>query len=153
MKRKKQPALILFILFLLLTLIAAGAFFIMTRPSYQAERVVDEFYTLEQEGEYNKSWELLHTSIQEKFAKGTYIQDRSHVFMNHFGADTFTFTIDGKKKRDNWKMEKDGEPFGVVYEMVVTQTYHGKYGHFLFTQFVYVTKEEGEWRILWDYNK
>lgn len=52
-----------------------------------------------------------------------------------------------------WRMIKDGETFKAVYEFKVQQDFKGKYGHFMFVQYVFVGKEEGEWRILWDYNK
>jgi hypothetical protein len=50
-------------------------------------------------------------------------------------------------------MEKDGDLFETVYEFEVEQTYLGKYGRFMFVQFVYVVREGEEWRIVWDYGR
>ncbi|WBL14840.1 hypothetical protein [Sutcliffiella sp. NC1] len=152
MRRRRQlPAapIIIFILFILLIFLFARA---CLPESAKAKRIVDQFYTYEQKGEFGKSWELLHEAMHQRFEKGSYIQDRAHTFIGHFGAETFTYKIDGGKKKTNWKMQKDGEPIGDTYEFTVTKTYRGKYGHFQFVQYVYVLKEEKDWRILWDYN-
>ncbi|KPB05749.1 hypothetical protein [Bacillus sp. CHD6a] len=119
----------------------------------KAKQIVHEFYKHESNAEYSHSWELLHTKMREKFTRGGYLQDRAHVFNGHFGADTFSFDIGKAKEIKNWKMEKGGEAFGTAYEFEVKQDYHGKYGHFMFVQYVYVVREDGEWRIVWDYNK
>ncbi|WP_223701106.1 hypothetical protein [Sutcliffiella deserti] len=119
----------------------------------KAERLVEDFYAYEQEGDYGRSWELMHSSMQERFQRGSYIQDRAHVFNNHFGAETFTYNVSDAEKLKSWKMVKDGETFDLAYKFKVEQTYKGKYGHFLFVQYVYVVKEEKDWRIVWDYNK
>jgi hypothetical protein len=50
-----------------------------------------EFYEYEQLEDYSRSWELFHSSMKERFPKGDYIQDCVHVFIGHFGADTFEF--------------------------------------------------------------
>ncbi|MGD6831889.1 hypothetical protein ACQCT5_06985 [Sutcliffiella halmapala] len=117
----------------------------------KAERVVEDFYSYEAEGDYGRSWELLHSYVQERFRRGAYIQDRAHVFNGHFGAETFKYEISDAKKVKEWKVEKGGKTFDTAYEFEVEQTYRGKYGHFLFVQYVYVVKEEKEWRIVWDY--
>ncbi|CDQ19190.1 hypothetical protein [Halobacillus karajensis] len=96
---------------------------------------------------------VTNPQMKEKFTKGHYIQDRAHVFMNHFGVDTFEFSIGNVSKLDQWTMEKGAKSLEGVYHTKVVQTYKGKYGHFQLHQDVYVTEEKGEWRILWDYNK
>ena len=139
---------------LLIIPIAALAFFlILLWPSQanQAQKVVNEFYKLEQQGRFSSSWELLHPEIQSRFPKPSYIQDRAHVFMSHFGADTFKYSLNSPSKKRNWKMTNDAEPLDTVYNITVTKSYHGKYGKFYFKQEVYVAREEREWRILWDY--
>ncbi|SEH40313.1 hypothetical protein SAMN05192559_101157 [Halobacillus karajensis] len=153
MKPNRSPKMIF--LFLALTLIMAigVTVFFMTRPVHRAENVVERFYLHEQQGEFSDSWELLHSQMKEKFTKGHYIQDRAHVFMNHFGVDTFEFSIGNVSKLDQWTMEKGAKSLEGVYHTKVVQTYKGKYGHFQLHQDVYVTEEKGEWRILWDYNK
>jgi hypothetical protein len=143
---------LLFIIFLL-----TGGYFLIRyglfSPSRQAIHVVEEFYNYEQTGDYAKSWELLHPSMRERFPKGGYIQDRVHVFMGHFGADTFTFEMGDVTKRTNWKMSKESKGIETVYEIPVIQHYQGKYGTFDFTQYVYVAEEKDDWVILWDFNQ
>ncbi|MFC7062438.1 hypothetical protein [Halobacillus seohaensis] len=121
-------------------------------PGHQSYNVVEEFYTHEQAGDFADSWELLHPLMKERWSKGVYLQDRPHVFINHFGANTFTFTIEKDGKVNDWRMEKESSAFDVTYKFNVTQSYNGKYGKFGFFQEVYVAKDKGEWRILWDYN-
>ena len=65
--------------------------------------------------------------MKQKFTKGHYIQDRAHVFMNHFGIDTFTYTLSKPKKLKSWKMSKE---IMDVYKFTVIQTFEGKYGNF-----------------------
>ncbi|WP_417898697.1 hypothetical protein ABN702_21910 [Bacillus haimaensis] len=118
-----------------------------------AAGTVHQFYEYEQDGDFGRSWELLHPVMQEKFGRSAYFQDKAHVFIGHFGAETFSYEVSDSKKLKDWRMEKEGEVFETVYEFEVELTYHGKYGHFLYIQYVYVVKEEKEWMILWDYKK
>lgn len=138
-------------------LLAAGMLFILRWAFFssggKAEDVVDEFYQYEAKGDFSKSWTLFHSAMKEKFRKGDYIQDRAHVFMNHFGVETFTYSIGKPEKLDKWKMSKTGPDLMEVYKVPVTQTYKGKYGNFNLQQEVFVVKEKDEWRILWDYNQ
>lgn len=122
-------------------------------PSYAAKRVVREFYDYEQEGNFSESWELFHSKMQEKFAKSHYIQDRAHVFLNHFGVNTFEYDLGDVETVKGWKMGDDAAPFEKAYQVSVTQTFKGKYGNFDINQDVYVVKEKDEWKILWDYKK
>lgn len=92
-----------------LALIALGIWmfqFTFFSPSHQAKSAVKEFYTLEQEGNFSESWNLFHSSMKKKWTKGAYIQDRAHVFLNHFGVDTFTYPLKMLKKEraGRWKM-------------------------------------------------
>nr|WP_263324739.1 hypothetical protein [Neobacillus sp. Marseille-Q6967] len=119
----------------------------------EAAEVVIEFYQYEQKGEFASSWALFHSTMKEKFPKGHYIQDRAHVFMNHFGVETFTFTIGETEEFEKWKLSKDGPEFQNVYLVPVTQTYKGKYGNFDLEQKVFAVEEKGKWKILWDYNR
>jgi hypothetical protein len=119
----------------------------------EAKDVVDEFYEYEQDGDFANSWALFHSSMKKKFSKGNYIQDRAHVFMNHFGVETFSYTIGELEELKGWKMSKTGPSLKNVYKVPVTQTYKGKYGNFDLEQEVFVTEEKGKWRILWDYNQ
>ncbi|MBM6619171.1 hypothetical protein [Bacillus suaedaesalsae] len=134
----------IFILYLLGSFLFSGG--------QQAERVVDQFYAYEQDGDFSNSWELLHPDMKKKFEQGDYIQDRAHVFIGHFGADTFSYTIEEEDKVENWRMSKETDSHKVAYKFVVTQKYNGKYGSFSFLQDVYVVDHKGDWVIVWDYN-
>ncbi|WP_233269424.1 hypothetical protein [Alteribacillus sp. YIM 98480] len=137
------------ILLLIITL-----FFTFSRsPSEQAKETVEEFYKHEQQGDFAQSWELFHSDMKDKFSKGHYIQDRAHVFMNHFDVTTFSFTLDKPEKIKNWQMNKDSSKLEEVYQVNVIQTFKGKYGNFDISQEVYVVQEDEEWKIVWDYNK
>lgn len=127
-------------------------FFVIPSEARQVKKVVDDFYSLEQEAKFSSSWELFHSSMQSHFSRDRYISDRPHTFMNHFGVDTFEFEMSRPKKLKNWKLNEDSEKME-AYEVVVTKTYRGTYGHFQFIQYVYVANEEGDWRLLWDYKE
>ncbi|WP_431803947.1 hypothetical protein [Halobacillus andaensis] len=143
--------------FLFIGLIAIGIttllFFLFNSPQHQAREVVEEFYTYEQEGDFSSSWQLLHPQMKDRFSKGHYIQDRAHVFMNHFGVTTFSYNVKDAEKLKDWKMEEDSEAIEEVFSMTVVQTFKGKYGRFDIYQSVFVAEEEGDWLIMWDYNK
>ncbi|SEM66266.1 hypothetical protein SAMN05192533_104269 [Mesobacillus persicus] len=143
------PLIIIFVICLLLFGLGSWLF----SSERDAQAVVEDFYTYEAAGEFSNSWVLLHPFMQERFSKTAYIQDRTHVFIGHFGAETFTYTIGEGEKVEGWKMEKDRSPFDKTYKYLVTQHYKGKYGKFNFQQEVYVTKHKDNWKIVWDYNE
>lgn len=144
--------LILLILITVITVIMI--YFLINKPPEElAVEAVDAFYSFEQEGAFSYSWVMFHPLMKDKFSKGHYIQDRAHVFMNHFGVTTFTYTLGEAVKMKNWKMEKGAEPIEVVYNVTVTQVYKGKYGNFSIVQDAYATLIDGEWKVLWDYRK
>jgi len=122
-------------------------------PKDQATKAINEFYTFEQSGNFSESWEMFHPLMQQKFDKGYYIQDRAHVFMNHFGVTTFTYSLNEPSEVTNWSMEGEDEPIDQAFQFTISQSYNSKYGNFKIVQNVYVTELEGEWRILWDYNQ
>lgn len=141
---------------LLFIAVAVVVVFVLVRVFFfagprQVEQVVQQFYEYEQVGDFAGSWALFHPLMHEKFPKGAYIQDRAHVFMGHFGVETFDFTIGSIDAISDWRMSSSTQRFGKVYAVPVTQSYEGKYGVFEFSQTVYVTKVKGEWLILWDY--
>lgn len=125
---------------------------LLFNSSTQAEDIVGKFYYYEREGNFSDSWELFHPYMKERFTKSSFIQDRAHVFIGHFGADTFSYEISKPVKFDKWKPEEGQDNLRDGYKMVVTQKYAGKYGKFNFQQDVYVVKHKGKWAILWDYN-
>ena len=76
--------------------------------------------------------------MKEKFTKAAYIQDRSHVFIGHFGAETFSYEISEAEHIEGWRAAKGEKSFKSAYKFEVTQMYTGKYGKFSFIQEVYV---------------
>ncbi len=151
-KKSKLPV-ILIAAVVVIGLVVLGIFMLRQSPSEQAREAVETFYDHEQKGEFASSWQLFHPLMKEKFAKGHYIQDRAHVFMNHFGVTTFTYSLSDMKKIEGWSMTKEAEPINIVYATTVTQTYKGKYGNFALHQEVFAAKVKEEWKILWDYKK
>ncbi len=116
------------------------------------EEFVEQFYKYESEAVFSKSWEMLHSEMKTKFpSKASYVQDRSHVFLQHMGVATFSYSIGKAEKKKEWQMAKDSEVFVEVYEVPVTLHFNSKYGRFQLEQNCYVLEEEGEWYMLWDY--
>ncbi len=144
--------------YVLLILLIAGigtaiSLFFYTSPEKRAIEAVETFYTYEQDGAYSDSWAMFHPFMQEKFPKGRYLQDRAHVFMNHFGVTTFSFIIGEAVELKNWKPEEGAESIDVVYKVPVSQIYKGKYGNFTLVQNVFVTEVDNKWKVLWNYKK
>ncbi|WP_141431105.1 hypothetical protein [Bacillus sp. 03113] len=154
MRRRRSPRILLVAAALIIVL---GLFLflrlIFYSPSQEVTRAVDRFYQYEQAGDFAKSWELFHPVMKMKFSKGVYIQDRAHVFMNHFGVETFQYTFAKPEKIKGWKMSKDSETFKLVYKVPVVQEFRGKYGHFDIHQDVFVVEGKDGWMVLWDYNQ
>jgi hypothetical protein len=142
--------MVLLVLVVAVLMLIRGSWF---SPAKEAVAVVEEFYLFEQEGEFASSWNLFHSTMKERFSKGHYIQDRAHVFMNHFGVETFNFTMSEPEKIDQWKISKTGPAIKNAYKVLVTQTYKGTYGNFDLVQEVFAVQEKDEWTILWDYNQ
>ncbi|KKB44104.1 hypothetical protein [Bacillus thermotolerans] len=126
---------------------------IVPSPGEEAWATVNEFYQYEQEGNFSESWELFHPFMKEKFDKGHYLQDRAHVFMNHFGVETFEYSLDDPVELEIWKPAEDGPEFKIVYRVTVVQQYKGKYGNFSIEQDVFVVEEKDEWLVMWNYNE
>ncbi|KAB7707641.1 hypothetical protein F9802_06300 [Bacillus aerolatus] len=126
---------------------------VSSSPGEEAQEAVDEFYQFEQEGDFTNSWKLFHPYMKEKFTKGAYIQDRAHVFMNHFGVETFSYTLGEPEELETWKPSKEAPVLRWVYKVPVVQVYKGKYGNFSLQQEVFVVQEKDEWLILWDYDQ
>lgn len=62
-RRSRSPNIIAVIATAVLIVGIIVAAFYTASPSQQAKRVVDQFYSLEQEGRYSSSWELFHPLI------------------------------------------------------------------------------------------
>ena len=154
MRRSQRKKLLLFVIILIFFLSVWGCSRIryFYSPGYQTSKVVEAFYTFEQDGDFGDSWELLHPLMKEKWTKTDYMRDRIHVFVGHFGTETFEFAVVKDIEIKDWSMAEEIQPLDIVYKYNVTQTYRGKYGKFSFSQEVYVAKDGDDWRILWDYN-
>lgn len=125
--------------------------FLLFNEKTRAQNAVERFYLFEQEGNFAKSWDMFHPFMKERFDKKDYIRERSHIFYDHFGVDSFDFTISKAKKIKNWKLTSNQKPIDIVYQFHVVQTFKGKYGIFQITQEVIVVKIKREWTILWVY--
>ncbi|RLL46760.1 hypothetical protein D8M04_06030 [Oceanobacillus piezotolerans] len=153
MKQRNSNKILLLIIFLsavtLLIFILSSLFFSEKR---QAEQAVDQFYEYEQNGLFSESWEMFHPLMQDKFPKGEYLEDRPHVFFNHFGVSTFSYSINEISKVEDWYMEEGSTVIPVAYKVSISQRFKSKYGNFSIYQSVYATEVDGEWRILWNYH-
>jgi hypothetical protein len=129
-----------------------GYFIFTSKPDPTS--IVRQFYAYEQKGDFGSAWELFHSTMKERFAKKSYVTERSHIYMSHFGVTTFDFTLsDEAEKRSSWKMSEDGPEFKEAYQVTVQQTFHSKFGTFTIQQEVYVVKEKGQWKIVWKFGK
>ncbi|MCM3786669.1 hypothetical protein M3231_27420 [Neobacillus mesonae] len=119
----------------------------------EAVNIVKEFYTYEQEGDFGSSWELFHSQMKEKYKKPDYVQTRAHVFMQHFGTNTFKLELSKPERHYDVQLIEGKETLGEVYIVTVTQTYNSSFGNFKIVQPVYAAEESGEWRVLWSFQK
>lgn len=126
-----------------------------TGRAEEAEHVVDEFYKLEQEGDYGSSWELLHSSMKELYPKDHYIQQRAHIFMQDFKSESYLYEVGKSKLLSHFPMEENGKNLELehVYAVEVTQDFETLYGPIQLVQMCYVTEENGEWSMLWKTSK
>ncbi|MUK90187.1 hypothetical protein GMD78_17585 [Ornithinibacillus sp. L9] len=157
MKRNDNKVLQLIILLLVVAVVVALFItlftFLFKSSKEQAKETVETFYAYEQNGAFSESWDMFHPLMKDKFSKEHYLQDRAHVFLNHFEVTTFDFYLEDIEKLTNWEMEEGTEIISEVYKVPVAQVYKGKYGNFTIYQNVFTTEIDGEWTILWSYQK
>ncbi|MDW7613438.1 hypothetical protein SC499_01545 [Peribacillus simplex] len=147
-RQNKIPLGALAIIFLAL---AAGAWIIFLWPS-GSKSVVEDFYEYESEAEFGKSWDLLSSEMKLRFPnRADYVQNRSHVFLQHMDVETFQYDVGRVKKVKNWSLDKDGRVHKTAFKIPVTQVFNSRFGVFTLEQDCYVVKEKGEWRLLWNY--
>lgn len=146
-----EKQLFALVLIVVITIIFFTTFY--SSASSQAKTIVEKFYSYEQEGNFSDSWQLFHPFMKDKFPKAAFIQDRAHVFIGHFGDESFEYEVGKVTELENWSAAKEQSPFKIAYKVEVTQFYQGKYGKFSFIQEVYVVKHKKDWTILWNYNK
>ncbi|RXT02869.1 hypothetical protein [Ammoniphilus sp. CFH 90114] len=125
-----------------------------TGESLTPQQVVEQFYQYEQTGDFGSSWELFHPLMKEKFSKESYIQQRAHVFMQHFDVTTFDYQLGDPVLVQEWKMGTASPALPQVYKVPVTLFYpSGIFGDFSIQQDVFLALEETEYRILWPYSQ
>jgi hypothetical protein len=149
MRKQKNPFVLILIGVAVLGIAIAS---LIGTTKSKPENIVEEFYKYEQEGDFGSSWELFHSQMKQRFNKDQYIQSRAHVFMQDMNVKSFTFELGDIEKHEKWEVAKGGPALKNVYEVTVYQTFHSKFGTFVIEHPCYVTKEKGEWRLLWDYN-
>src|SRR5690606_15336730 len=106
-----------------------------------AYETVSQFYKYEQASNFAESLELFHPYMKSKLSKNQYIQERNHVFMQHFGVSTFEFTIGKPQKRSDWSISLPPELplLDKVIQFPVTKHFKSKFGTFDIVQQVVVT--------------
>lgn len=152
MHRLKLITAIALIIFAILIFVSCvrSTFF---NPEKEALKAVETFYELESSGHFGESWEMFHPLMKEKFSRNHYIQDRAHVFLNHFGVEKFTVTIGKPNHYSEWQMDSHSPVLEDVYKIPIIMTFKGKYGNFDIHQDVFSHKVDGEWMILWSYDR
>jgi hypothetical protein len=114
--------------------------------------VVEAFYQYEQDGDFGSAWELFHPVMQERFSKNAYVTERSHIYMSHYGVQTFSFELGDEEEVQNWKMSKDAKKFPEANRIKVKQTFKSKFGTFTVIQDIYVVKVKDEWKVVWEFD-
>lgn len=125
---------------------------IFTSDKQNAKKAIIQFYEYEQAGQFSSSWEMFHPYMQLKFPKNDYIQDRAHVFLNHFNIEAFKVTFNKLDKVKSLAIDNGHESLSNVYKMPIVMTINGKYGNLKIHQDVYAVKVDKKWRILWHYD-
>ena len=90
---RRQNKVPLGTLAIILLALAAGAWIIFLWPS-GSKSVVEDFYEYESEAEFGKSWDLLSSEMKLRFPnRADYVQNRSHVFLQHMDVETFQYDV------------------------------------------------------------
>ncbi|PAF31573.1 hypothetical protein [Paenibacillus sp. 7516] len=116
-----------------------------------AASVVEEFYKYEQAGDFGSSWELFHPLMKERFSKSAYLQSRAHIFMQHFGVETFEFEMEKPEREFDVTVMDGVKPFPEAYKVGITMKYRSTFGQFDIVQTCYVVQDGQEWTLLWYY--
>ncbi|TDL78982.1 hypothetical protein [Peribacillus frigoritolerans] len=149
MRRRKPSPLIPIAMIAAAILLLIGLFHLFTPSS--PKKAVELFYTAEQTGNFGGAWDLFHPLMQDRFTKNAYVTERSHIYMSHYGVTTFSFEVLKQKKVRRWRMAKGAPVFNEARLIKVRQTFKSKFGTFDVLQDVYVVKEKGDWKIVWEY--
>ncbi|PZT53301.1 hypothetical protein [Paenibacillus silvae] len=157
LRRRNRNALLQkigFFLFALLLLWLIGrslpALFRADAPA-EAAAAAEQFYKYEQTGDFGSSWELFHPLMKERFPKSAYVQNRAHIFMQHFGVQTFELEMESPEREFDVEIIQGVKPFPEAYRIKVTQTYSGTFGQFDLVQTCYLVLDGKQWTLLWYY--
>jgi hypothetical protein len=148
-RKRRNPVIILGVAIALLGIALAS---LVGSLKSKPEKLVEQFFELEQEGDFGSSWELFHSQMKKRFNKDQYIQSRAHVFMQDMAAKSFSFELGDAKEIDEWRSAPDAPVLKNVQKITVYQTFNSRFGKFTIEHPCYVVKEKGEWKLLWDYN-
>ncbi|MGG3571950.1 hypothetical protein ABES25_18955 [Bacillus gobiensis] len=149
-RRKVTAAKMIFFFAAVAILCVLAAWFVHSISKSEQEQVIDKFYKSEQEGDFGSSWNLFHSSMKDRFSKNAYVTERSHIYMGHFGVQTFDYEIGNMKKIDDWQNPGTSQK-ETVYQTEVKLLFKSKFGTFSILQKVYVVKEKEKWVVLWEY--
>lgn len=149
-RRKDKAVKIIFFLAAVAILFAIAIWFVTALSKSDQERVIDKFYKSEQDGDFGSSWNLFHSSMKERFSKKAYVTERSHIYMGHFGVQTFDYKIGKMKKIKDWKNQRTKQK-ETVYQTEVKLRFKSKFGTFSIVQTVLAVKEKEKWKVLWEY--
>ncbi|MBN8193967.1 hypothetical protein JI667_17595 [Bacillus sp. NTK074B] len=152
MRRKSPFPLIVGVGIAVIAIVALFMLLGTTQEPDTPEEVIDEFYRYEKDGDFGNAWELFHSEMKNKFPKASYIQTKNHVFMGHMGVDEFEVDIGSIEKEKEFTFNHEGLQFDDVRKAEVDLFFDSEFGELTITQTCYVAMEEGEWRVLWNYN-
>jgi hypothetical protein len=139
----------------IVTIIIVAALFIVigkSREPETPEEVIKQFYDFEKDGDFGNAWELFHPEMKNLFPKSTYIQTKNHVFMGHMGVDEFEVELGKIEKVKKFTFNKEGLTFRNVRKAEVELLFKSQFGELVIRQTCFVAIEEGEWKVLWNYN-
>jgi hypothetical protein len=133
-------------------LVALIFFFLIPSEPQKAKKVVDAFYTYEQNAQFSAAYDQFHPKMQERNSRGRYIENRGKFV----GVEGFPYSLSKPKKVKDWSMSEGSEPFETSYKVTVTKEIRDQdNGNYRLEQDVYVTQEleTNDWKILWDFNE
>jgi hypothetical protein len=131
-------------------LIVSAIWFVHSVSQSEQKQVIDQFYKHEQKGDFGSSWTLFHSIMKERFSKNAYVTERSHIYMGHFGVQTFDYQIGDVQKIDNWHNPHTKQK-ETAYQTEVHLYFKIKFGTFTIVQSVFAVKENEKWRVIWEY--
>lgn len=149
-RRKNTAAGVGLFLAAIAILLVSVIWFVQSFGKSEQEEVVAAFYKHEQEGDFGSSWNLFHSAMKERFSKNAYVTERSHIYMSHFGVQTFDYEAVNIQKKEDWENPGTKQK-EAAYQAEVKLHFKSKFGTFSIVQTVFVVKEKDKWVILWDY--